>query len=365
MKAVSVTKSVQFGKAKKRQYPRRLPFYLLLLPAIVIVALFRYLPMTGLLVAFKDYSVYEGIFASPWADMYGFANFVELFETPAFVDAIWNTLLFNVVTILFSFPAPIVLAFLITEVQHKMFKKVTQTISYLPHFLSVAAVTGIVNSLLSEYGLINSVLFKLFGIEEGQDLLSKSGAFLPVYVITDIWKTVGWNTIIYLAAICGISEELYEAAEIDGAGRFRQVMTITLPGILPTVGILLILRMGTLFGQTSRWCTACRTPPAGRRRSSPPSFLRTESRTVNTRSAPHCRSYRVSWRWCSRSAPTSFPKKSATFRCGEVREWKTKPLWYNSIRSRDCAVRTVRGAPFSSATASSWFCCPSCSSRRT
>lgn len=220
MKAVSVTKSVQFGKAKKRRIRADLPFYLLLLPAIVIVALFRYLPMTGLLVAFKDYSVYEGIFASPWADMYGFANFVELFETPAFVDAIWNTLLFNVVTILFSFPAPIVLAFLITEVQHKMFKKVTQTISYLPHFLSVAAVTGIVNSLLSEYGLINSVLFKLFGIEEGQDLLSKSGAFLPVYVITDIWKTVGWNTIIYLAAICGISEELYEAAEIDGAGRF-------------------------------------------------------------------------------------------------------------------------------------------------
>ena len=248
MKAVSVTKSVQFGKAKKRRIRADLPFYLLLLPAIVIVALFRYLPMTGLLVAFKDYSVYEGIFASPWADMYGFANFVELFETPAFVDAIWNTLLFNVVTILFSFPAPIVLAFLITEVQHKMFKKVTQTISYLPHFLSVAAVTGIVNSLLSEYGLINSILFKLFGIEEGQDLLSKSGAFLPVYVITDIWKTVGWNTIIYLAAICGISEELYEAAEIDGAGRFRQVMTITVPGILPTIGILLILRMGTLFG---------------------------------------------------------------------------------------------------------------------
>lgn len=248
MKAVSVTKSVQFGKAKKRRIRADLPFYLLLLPAIVIVALFRYLPMTGLLLAFKEWDAGLGVFGSPWADMYGFANFAELFRTPELVQSIWNTLYFNVVTIVFSFPAPIILAILITEMQHKMFKKVTQTISYLPHFLSVAAVTGIVNSLLSEYGLINSILFKLFGIEEGQDLLSKSGAFLPVYVITDIWKTVGWNTIIYLAAICGISEELYEAAEIDGAGRFRQVMTITVPGILPTIGILLILRMGTLFG---------------------------------------------------------------------------------------------------------------------
>lgn len=227
-----------------------IPFYLLLLPAIVIVFLFKYLPMSGLLLAFKDWNAKLGLFASPWTDHGGFGNFIRLFQTPELVDAIWNTLYFNVVTMLVEFPAPIILALLLTEITNKPFKRVTQTISYLPHFLSMAAVTGIVNSLLSEYGLINSLLYTLFGDVEGQRLLETHAAFLPTYVITSVWKSIGWGSIIYLATISGLGQEMYEAAEIDGANRFKQVIYITVPGIFPTIGILLILKMGSLFGSS-------------------------------------------------------------------------------------------------------------------
>lgn len=220
---------------------------MILLPPLVIVILFRYLPMMGLLLAFKDWEARLGIFGSPWTSEYGFGNFIELFRTPDFSQAIWNTLYFNAVTILIDFPLPIILAILLTELGNKTFKKVTQTISYLPHFLSIAAVTGIVYNLLSEYGLINSMLYNVFGVKEGQTLLENPSAFLPVYVITYVWKGLGWGSIIYLAAICGISNDLYEAARIDGANRFQQILHVTLPGIAPTIGILLIMRMGTLF----------------------------------------------------------------------------------------------------------------------
>lgn len=247
-----IVKGTRVPKARalgKHSFKSDLPFYLLLLPTIILVLLFKYLPMSGLLLAFKDWNPKLGLFESPWTDYFGFGNFVRLFKTPELVDAIWNTFFFNIVTMLVEFPAPIILAVLITEINNKTFKRVTQTISYLPHFLSIAAVTGIVNSLLSEYGLINSVLMNL-GIKEGQKLLESSTAFLPTYVLTSVWKSVGWGTIIYLASICGLSQEMYEAAQIDGANRFQQVLYITIPGIFPTVGLQLILKMGTLFGSS-------------------------------------------------------------------------------------------------------------------
>ena len=218
--------------------------------------------MTGLLLAFKDWDAKLGLFGSPWTDYYGFGNFVRLFQTPELVQSIVNTLYFNVVNIIIEFPAPIILALLITEIGNKAFKRVTQTISYLPHFLSMAAVTGIVNSLLSQYGLVNSVLGAIFGDSDGQHIMSNSAAFLPVYVITNVWKNVGWGTIVYLAAICGLSEDLYEAAEIDGAGRFKQVMYITIPGIAPTIGILLILKMGSLFASSFELVYGLQNPVA-------------------------------------------------------------------------------------------------------
>lgn len=155
-------------------------------------------------------------------------------------------------------PAPIILALLINEIQNKYFKKTVQTISYLPHFLSIIAITGIVNSLLSQYGIVNSVLSKL-GLPN-QTLLEQPGAFLPVYIITSVWKSVGWGTIIYLATLCGLSQETYEAAEIDGAGRFKQALYITLPGIMPTVGMLLILKMGSLFGSSFEFVYGLQNP---------------------------------------------------------------------------------------------------------
>lgn len=250
---------------KKSKLPRlkvELPFYLLILPAAIVVLLFNYLPMTGLLLAFKDWNAKLGVFGSPWTDAFGFGNFVRLFQTGDMTKAIWNTFYFNVVSMLFNFTAPIILALLFTEVQNKYFKKVTQTVSYLPHFLSIAAVTGIVNMLLSEYGLINSMMYNWFGIEEGQNILSNPNAFLPVYVITEMWQSIGWGSIIYLAAICGINNDLYEAAEIDGAGRFKQVIFITIPGILPTICILLIMKMGTLFGSSFEMVYGLQNPTA-------------------------------------------------------------------------------------------------------
>ncbi|MBQ2741026.1 MAG: sugar ABC transporter permease [Clostridia bacterium] len=232
----------------KNSFSKNIPFYLILLPAVITVFMMQYLPMFGLLIAFKDYSAKAGIFGSPWADMGGFANFVTIFETPKFMDAVWNTLWLNVLSLVFSFPAPVILALLINEVGHTGFKRTVQTISYLPHFLSVAAVTMMVNQLLDEYGLLNAIL-KPLGLEPVY-LLKDADAFVPTYVITEIWRTVGWGTIVYLATITGINSDLYEAAQIDGANRFQQVTKITLPSILPTTMILLIMKMGTLLGSS-------------------------------------------------------------------------------------------------------------------
>lgn len=236
-------------KENKHSFKMDLPFYLLLLPALILILLFKYLPMSGLVLAFKDWDPKLGMYASPWTDRFGFGNFIKLFQTPEFVKAILNTLYFNVVTVLFEFPAPIILALLFNEIRNKQFKKVAQTISFLPHFLSVAAVTGIVNALLSKYGLINSVMERI-GITGGQKLLENPSAFLPVFVLTNVWKNVGWGTLVYLAAICSLSPDLYEAAELDGAGRFKQTLYVTLPGMFPTIGILLIMKMGTLFNSS-------------------------------------------------------------------------------------------------------------------
>lgn len=243
---------------EKWNFKSDLPFYLLLLPAILIVLIFSYVPMTGLILAFKDWKPKLGLWGSPWAADGIFSNFKMLFSTPALAQSIWNTFYFNVVTTLFEFPAPIILALLINEIQNKYFKKTVQTISYLPHFLSIIAITGIVNSLLSQYGIVNSVLSKL-GLPN-QTLLEQPGAFLPVYIITSVWKSVGWGTIIYLATLCGLSQETYEAAEIDGAGRFKQALYITLPGIMPTVGMLLILKMGSLFGSSFEFVYGLQNP---------------------------------------------------------------------------------------------------------
>lgn len=244
----------------KNSFLKNVPFYLILLPAMVVVFLVQYLPMFGLLIAFKDYSARLGIFESPWAGMGGFANFVEIFKTPALSEAIWNTLWLNVLSLVFSFPAPIVLALLISEVENNALKRTVQTISYLPHFLSIAAVTAIVNQLLGTYGLLNGLLNTL-GLDPIY-LLEQENAFVPTYVVTNIWQTVGWGTIVYLATITGINSDLYEAAQIDGANRLQQVLHITVPAIMPTTMILLIMKMGTLFASSFEMVYGLQNPVA-------------------------------------------------------------------------------------------------------
>lgn len=236
-------------KIKKYNWRTELPFLLMLLPAIILVVLIHYFPYFGLIGAFKgDYkttigqSGIEALLGAPWV---GFDHFKAIFTTPNVGKAIWNTIYINLLSLLFEFPTPIILAILISEVSFKPFKKTVQTLSYLPHFLSIAAVTGIVSSLIGQYGVISNIC-SLLGIEY-EPLASKSAAFIPVYIITNVWKTIGWNSILYLAAIVGINKDLYEAASIDGANRFQQIMHILLPGIMPMIMMMLIMRSGNLL----------------------------------------------------------------------------------------------------------------------
>ena len=235
-------------KQKKKRLPRRddVPFLVMLAPGVIITLLFAYLPMVGLVVAFKDYTPRDGIFGSPWATAGGFGNFVEIFQTPGLPLAIWNTFWWNFLSLLISFPAPIILALLLNELRCRTFKRTVQTISYLPYFLSWISVTGIVQSLLSQYGVINDII-RVFGGERIV-FLGDGKYFLPVYLLITVWKGMGWNSIIYLSAISGISLELYEAAKMDGAGYFKQAIFITVPSILPTIMLMLILNVGQLFG---------------------------------------------------------------------------------------------------------------------
>lgn len=217
-------------------------YYIMLLPALLFVLIFAYLPMYGIIVAFKDYYSTKGIWGSAWV---GFDNFRQIFQLQKFWQVIRNTLEINVLRLIFDFPAPIILALMLNEVRCRWFQRVTQTVVYLPHFISWVVVSGIMFNILSSDGLLNSIITALGG--EQVKFLSNSSTFRPLLVISQIWKEVGWGTIIYLAALSGISPEYYEAAMIDGAGRFKQIFYITLPFLAPTVSIMLILRMGQMM----------------------------------------------------------------------------------------------------------------------
>ncbi len=249
------TQSAMLSQKKKSEFVKRLkqgiPFYIIALPTILVVFCMRYLPMFGLVMAFKDYSRPEvwdirEPFSAPWAAQGGFANFINIFTQKEIYSAITNTLMLSVLSMMLNFPAPIVLALLMTEISNKAFKKTVQTISFLPHFLSWIAITGIVNQMFNEWGLINAVLRNLD--MDPISIFDKEGAFIPTYMLTSLWQSVGWGTILYLSTIAGISPDLYEAAKIDGANRFQQVMNITLPALLPVSMIQLIIMSGGVLG---------------------------------------------------------------------------------------------------------------------
>ena len=216
--------------------------YLMVLPLIIYYIIFHYIPMYGAQIAFKDFSPSRGIFGSSWVGVKHFGNFLQSYY---FWRLLRNTILINLYDIIFGFPAPIILALLLNEVKSSLFKRAVQTITYLPHFISIMVITGMIIDFTTRDGLINQLVIAL-GREQIQFLI-KPEWFRPIYIGSGIWQNLGWGTIIYLATLSNIDSEQYEAAMLDGAGRWKQMLYVTLPGLAPTIIILFVLRLGQMM----------------------------------------------------------------------------------------------------------------------
>ncbi|MFI3227116.1 MAG: ABC transporter permease subunit [Clostridia bacterium] len=216
--------------------------YLMLVPFILWYALFMYKPLYGLQIAFKDYNILRGIQASKWV---GFEHFIDFLTDPSFWRAFRNTIMISIFDLAFAFPAPIFLAIMINEVRNAHFKKTIQTITYLPHFISVVVIAGLVTNFLAPSGIINNIIVAFGG--NSQYFLIKPEYFWGIFTSMGIWKGVGFGAVVYIAALAGVDPGLYEAARIDGAGKLKQLWNITLPSILPTIMVMLILKIGQLL----------------------------------------------------------------------------------------------------------------------
>ncbi len=229
-------------KKLKKDFKINKALYLMSLPVVAFFIIFHYIPMTGVVMAFEKFNVKAGIFGSPWV---GFQNFSDFFKSYYFFRIIRNTFLLSFYDLIFGFPAPIIFALLLNEVSNRFFKRTVQTISYLPYFISLVVIAGLIIDFTGRDGFITVMLQRLGG--ENSNLLSKPEYFRTIFVSTNIWQNLGFGSIIYLAALSGVDPELYQASLIDGAGKMRQVWHITLPGIAPTIIILLILRLGAML----------------------------------------------------------------------------------------------------------------------
>jgi putative aldouronate transport system permease protein len=218
--------------------------YLMILPVLIYFAVFSYAPMYGLLMAFENYNVTKGIWGSDWV---GVKHFVDFFSSPYFTRVIRNTLLLNLYGLIFVFPLPIIFALLINEFRSAIFKRVVQTISYLPYFISIVVITGIIKDFTSQTGLITYLVQHITGNQENMNLLTKESVFRPLYIISDMWQYTGFSAIIYFSALSSVNSDLYEASTIDGANRWKQMLHISLPGIAPTIIILFILQVGNIM----------------------------------------------------------------------------------------------------------------------
>lgn len=217
----------------------------MLLPIIAYFIIFKYIPMAGIYMAFTDYKIKLGIFGSPWV---GLDNFRRAFATLSFVRSLRNTVIISALKLIVGFPAPILLAILLNEVKHTAFKRTVQTVSYLPHFLSWVIIAGLLSQLLSPTnGPVNQILTEIFGLSKPIYFLGDKAYFRGTLVVTDVWKGVGWGSILYLATITSISPSLYEAAICDGATRMQRILYITIPCMLPTITIMLILNVGSIM----------------------------------------------------------------------------------------------------------------------
>ena len=219
--------------------------HLLCLLPVAYILLFNYAPMYGLQIAFKDFKPRAGIWGSEWV---GFKHFMTFFKAYNFSQIIRNTLSVSIYSILVGFPIPIVLALMLHVSERKVLKKVTQNVAYMPHFISIVVLVGIINQILNPVcGVVGTFYHMFGGIGVAPDIRSNAAAFPHLFVWSGVWQQMGWNTIIYVAALSGVSHELHEAAELDGASRWKRVLNVDLPAIMPTVSIMLIMRFGTIM----------------------------------------------------------------------------------------------------------------------
>lgn len=235
-------KKHSLGRRITRAFMRDKWLYLIMFLPAVYYILFCYWPMYGVTLAFKDFKPKLGMMNSPWVGM-KYIN--QIVSDPYFWTVFKNTIVLNLENLAISFPAPIILALLLNEVSNQRYKKLVQTVSYLPHFISTVVVVGMLSTMFSSTGIANQMLNAL-GVESKPFMVAAS-YFRPMYIGSNVWQSVGWGSIIYLAALSGLDMELYEAARIDGAGRWQQTLHITLPGIMPTIVIMLILEMGKIM----------------------------------------------------------------------------------------------------------------------
>lgn len=238
----SITTNESYIRRLLKEINNNKGLYIMILPVLAFYILFYYKPMYGAIIAFKEFLPGKGIWASPWV---GFQNFTDFFQSMFFGRVLKNTIIISITSIVFGFPAPIILALMINELRNKHFTKTIQTISYMPHFISLVVVCGMIKEFTRNTGVITYIL-DIFGFPQ-ITMLNQPGMFVPIYVISGVWQEVGYGSIIYLAVLAGLDQELYEAASIDGAGRWKQTIHITLPGLVPTIVIMFILRMGGIM----------------------------------------------------------------------------------------------------------------------
>lgn len=216
--------------------------YIMLIPVLAFYIIFHYGPLYGILMAFKDYSPMLGVLDSPWV---GFKHFTNFFNSPSFWSILRNTVTISVSSLVISFPMPIILALLVNELRNQKFSKLVQNATYLPHFVSLMVVCGLVVDFTRENGIV-TYLLSFFGVPR-VSLLNYPQYFLPIYIGSNLWKEVGWSSIIYIAALSGVDQQLYEAAKIDGANKWQQTIHVTIVGILPTIITMLILNLGKVL----------------------------------------------------------------------------------------------------------------------
>ena len=228
----------------KRDFRMNKGLYFLILPVVVYLIIFNYVPMAGIILGFERFTPKNGVYMSEWV---GLKHFVTFFSSVFFIRVLKNTMILSLYAVIFGFPAPIIFALLLNELDNEYYKKVIQVVSYMPNFISTVVISGIIIDFVASDGVITGKLVNVGFLKEAKNLLSVPEYFRTIMVLTDLWQQVGFGSILFLAALTGIDQELYEAAVIDGANRWKQTIHVTIPGIMPTVVIMLIMRIGGLM----------------------------------------------------------------------------------------------------------------------